>query len=127
MRKSVIALTATPFLVFALSSCSSTTTTTTPTPASSPAAESPAAGGSDAQSKVTAYCEKVKDLSQRAKDLQANPEQKQHLLGLTSVPDMLAYEFNTLGHEVLMLRYMAETQGEVQHMNLGMTGSIFPN
>lgn len=59
--------------------------------------------------------------------LQANPEQKQRLLGLTSVPDMLAYEFNTLGHEVLMLRYMAETQGEVQHMNIGMTGSIFPN
>lgn len=59
--------------------------------------------------------------------LQANPEQKQKLLALSSVPDMLAYEFNTLGHEVVMLRYMAETQADVQLMNGGMTGAIFPN
>lgn len=59
--------------------------------------------------------------------LQAKPEQKQQLLALFSVPDMLAYEFNTLGHEVVMLRYMAETQADVQLMNGGMTGAIFPN
>ena len=59
--------------------------------------------------------------------LQANPEQKQKLLALSSVPDMLAYEFNTLGHEVMMLRYMAETQTDVQMMIGGMTGAVFPN
>lgn len=59
--------------------------------------------------------------------LQADPEQKQKLLAIASVPDMLAHEFNTLGHEVVMLRYMAETQADVQMMNGGMTGAIFPN
>ncbi|MEI2717567.1 MAG: hypothetical protein V9E98_11315 [Candidatus Nanopelagicales bacterium] len=54
MRKSVIALAATPILVLGLSSCS---------------------GSPDAQAKVDEYCQKVKELSQQAKVLDGNTKQ----------------------------------------------------
>lgn len=59
--------------------------------------------------------------------LQVSPAQKQTLLEQPGVPEMLVNELNLLAHENMMLRYMVETQSQVQAMNAGMTGGIFPN
>ena len=59
--------------------------------------------------------------------LQVSPAQKQALLEQPGVPEMLVNELNLLAHENMMLRYMVETQSQVQAMNAGMTGGIFPN
>lgn len=59
--------------------------------------------------------------------LQVAPAQKQTLLEQPGVPEMLVNELNLLAHENMMLRYMVETQSQVQAMNAGMTGGIFPN
>lgn len=59
--------------------------------------------------------------------LQVSPTQKQALLEQPGVPEMLVNELNLLAHENMMLRYMVETQSQVQAMNAGMTGGIFPN
>lgn len=59
--------------------------------------------------------------------LQISPTQKQTLLEQPGVPELLVNELNLLAHENMMLRYMVETQSQVQAMNAGMTGGIFPN
>lgn len=59
--------------------------------------------------------------------LQISPDQKQALLEKPGVPEILVNELNLLAHENMMLRYMVETQGQMQAMNAGMTGGIFPN
>lgn len=59
--------------------------------------------------------------------LQISPTQKQTLLERPGVPEILVGELNLLAHENMMLRYMIDTQREVQAMNAGMTGGIFPN
>lgn len=59
--------------------------------------------------------------------LQTPVEDKQMILALSSVPEMLVREYNLLSHEIMLLQYMAETIEEVQMMNGGLTGAIFPN
>ncbi len=59
--------------------------------------------------------------------LQVPAEDKQQTLLLQSVPEMLAHEYNLLSKEIAVLDYMAQTQMEVQAMNGGITGGIFPN
>jgi Lon protease-like protein len=62
-----------------------------------------------------------------AKALQVSPNEKQTLLECAGVPEILVGELNLLAHESMLLRYMVETQAEMQTMNAGMTGGIFPN
>lgn len=59
--------------------------------------------------------------------MQAPPRDKQRLLEKSGVPEMLAYESHLLSREALFLRHMVETQHDVQQMNMGPTGYIFPN
>ena len=59
--------------------------------------------------------------------LQVSPNEKQTLLERPGVPEILVGELNLLAHESMLLRYMVETQAEMQTMNAGMTGGIFPN
>lgn len=59
--------------------------------------------------------------------LQVPVEDKQKALVIQSVPDMLTHEYNLLSQELMILEYMASTQIEVQAMNGGITGGIFPN
>lgn len=59
--------------------------------------------------------------------LQVAPAAKQKILEYPGVPEILVKELNLLAHENMMLRYMVETQAEMQTMNTGMTGGIFPN
>jgi hypothetical protein len=59
--------------------------------------------------------------------LQVPSEDKQKALALSSVPEMLAHEYNLLSQEILLLQYMADTLAETQAMNSGITGYIFPN
>ena len=59
--------------------------------------------------------------------LQMSTTQKQALLERPGIPEILVGELNLLAHENMMLRYMIDTQREVQAMNAGMTGGIFPN
>lgn len=59
--------------------------------------------------------------------LQVNSSDKQHLLELTGIPEMLAYELHLLSRECLFTRYMIDTQADVAKLNQGPTGYIFPN
>lgn len=59
--------------------------------------------------------------------LQVPVEDKQRALTLTSVPSMLAHEYNLLSQEIVLLQYMADTLVEAQAMSGGITGYIFPN
>lgn len=59
--------------------------------------------------------------------LQVAPTEKQALLERPGVPEILVRELNLLAHENMMLRYMVDTQSEMQTMNAGLTGGIFPN
>lgn len=59
--------------------------------------------------------------------LQVSPNEKQTLLERPGIPEILVGELNLLAHESMLLRYMVETQAEMQMMNAGMTGGIFPN
>jgi len=59
--------------------------------------------------------------------LQVAPMTKQTILEHPGVPEILARELNLLARENMMLRYMIETQADVQTMNAGITGGIFPN
>ncbi|MBX3012632.1 MAG: LON peptidase substrate-binding domain-containing protein [Caldilineaceae bacterium] len=59
--------------------------------------------------------------------LQVSPTEKQSLLERPGIPELLVRELNLLAHEKMMLRYMVATQREMQTMNAGMTGGIFPN
>lgn len=59
--------------------------------------------------------------------LQVPAEHKQEILQLQSIPAMLAYEYNLLSRELVVLHYMADTLVEAQSWNAGVTGYIFPN
>lgn len=59
--------------------------------------------------------------------LQVNNDEKQKLLELPGIPDMLAREHYLLNRELLVLQHMVDTQADVEAMNIGPTGYIFPN
>lgn len=59
--------------------------------------------------------------------LQVSPKDKQSLLTMSSIPDMLIREAHLLSREILFTQHMIETQEEVAQMNMGPTGYIFPN
>lgn len=59
--------------------------------------------------------------------MQVGAEDKQRLLERVGIPEMLALELHLLGRESLFTRYMIQTQADVQSMNSGPTGYIFPN
>jgi len=59
--------------------------------------------------------------------LQVDNENKQKLLELPGVPEMLAREQYLLSRESLLLQHMVNTQAQVEEMNSGPTGYAFPN
>jgi Lon protease-like protein len=59
--------------------------------------------------------------------LQVDNEHKQKLLALPGVPEMLDYERYLLSRELLLLRFMVQTQGSLAEMSSGPTGYIFLN
>ncbi|MCC6455153.1 MAG: LON peptidase substrate-binding domain-containing protein [Caldilineaceae bacterium] len=59
--------------------------------------------------------------------LQVDNRDKQKLLALAGVPEILDRERYLLSCELLLLRYMVETQGDLGEMSSGPTGYIFAN
>lgn len=59
--------------------------------------------------------------------LQVDNEQKQALLEMAHVPQMLARERYLLSLETTLLRHMMQTQADVEQMSGGPTGYVFPN
>jgi Lon protease-like protein len=59
--------------------------------------------------------------------LQVDNVQKQKLLELAGVPEMLDYERFLLSRELLLLRFMVQTQDSLSDMSSGPTGYIFLN
>jgi Lon protease-like protein len=59
--------------------------------------------------------------------LQVDNAEKQRLLEQTSVPQLLNREQHLMSREVLLTRYMAETQGDLGAMSGGPTGYVFAN
>jgi Lon protease-like protein len=59
--------------------------------------------------------------------LQVNNQEKQKLLELPGIPEMLDRERYLLSFETLLLKHMVETQEEVIAMSSGASGYIFPN
>lgn len=59
--------------------------------------------------------------------LQIGPHDKQQLLEAAGVPDILGLETKYLSREAQLLQYMLDTRDEVQSMNGGPTGYVFPN
>lgn len=114
MRTSVVAVAATPFLIFAMSACSSSSSTGTTSEAPSVASSPPAAEGS-AAAEVDAYCTKIAELTARAKALASNPdpaeaqalsqeatklqEQAQSLAGAVAEDPSLAQKIATCSQE----------------------------
>jgi Lon protease-like protein len=59
--------------------------------------------------------------------LQVSNEDKQALLSLTGIPEMLAREIHLLSRETLLLQHMIDTHADVMAMSMGPTGAILPN
>ncbi len=59
--------------------------------------------------------------------LQVDNAQKQKLLELVGVPEMLDFERYLLSRELLMLRFMVQTQDALSSMSSGPSGYIFLN
>lgn len=59
--------------------------------------------------------------------LQVSDKDKQHLLEAAGVPEMLALESRLLTRELLLLQYMIATREDVQMLNSGPSGYVFPN
>lgn len=59
--------------------------------------------------------------------LQVDNQDKQELLAMPGVPEMLDRERYLLSYETLLLRYMVETQDSLAEMSGGPTGYIFAN
>jgi uncharacterized protein len=59
--------------------------------------------------------------------LQVDNVDKQKLLALSGVPEILDRERYLLSCEILLLRYMVETQDDLAEMSSGSTGYIFVN
>jgi len=62
-----------------------------------------------------------------AASLQLKSADKQRLLELPGIPDMLQQEYRLLNKEILLLKHMIGTQEEIAGMSSGSTGYIFPN
>ncbi len=59
--------------------------------------------------------------------LQVDNEEKQKLLAISGVPELLDRERYLLSCEILLLRHMVETQADLAEMSSGSTGYIFVN
>ena len=59
--------------------------------------------------------------------LQVSPKDKQQLLEAMGVPEILALESRMLAREGKLLEYMIDTRTDVEAMNLGPSGYVFPN
>lgn len=59
--------------------------------------------------------------------LQVSPNDKQQLLEAAGVPEILAIESRLLSRESRLLSYMIDTREDVEAMNLGPSGYVFPN
>lgn len=59
--------------------------------------------------------------------MQVNVEEKQKILALAGVPEMLDWENYFLARELQLLQYTVDTQAQVEAMSSGPTGYIFPN
>jgi Lon protease-like protein len=62
-----------------------------------------------------------------AASLQLKSADKQKLLELPGIPDMLRQEYRLLNQEILLLKYISGTQEEIAGMSNGSTGYLFPN
>lgn len=59
--------------------------------------------------------------------LQVSHKDKQQLLEATGVPEILSIESRMLSRESKLLAYMIDTREDVQAMNSGPSGYVFPN
>ena len=59
--------------------------------------------------------------------LQVGDKDKQQLLEAAGEPEMLALESRMLSRELLLLKYMIDTREDMQSLNRGPSGYIFPN
>lgn len=59
--------------------------------------------------------------------LQISGKDKQKLLEMPGIPEMLSRAAHLLSREMLLTKHMIDTQHEVAKMNMGPTGVIFPN
>lgn len=59
--------------------------------------------------------------------LQIKNHEKQELLALPGIPEMLDRERYLLSYETLLLRHMVDTQGDLDEMSGGPSGYIFSN
>lgn len=59
--------------------------------------------------------------------LQISEKDKQRLLEAAGVPEILALESRLLAREIKLLEYMIDTREDVQAMNTGPSGYVFPN
>jgi len=59
--------------------------------------------------------------------LQVGNDEKQKLLEMPGIPEMLDRERYLLSRELLLLQHMVTTQREVEAMSIGSSGYIFPN
>lgn len=59
--------------------------------------------------------------------LQVNNQEKQRLLEMTGVPEMLDRARYLLSYETMLLEHMVATQDDLAGMSSGPTGTIFPN
>lgn len=59
--------------------------------------------------------------------LRVENEDKQRLLSLPGIPDILAREDFLLRRETALLRHMLETQDSIEALSGGPTGFLFPN
>lgn len=59
--------------------------------------------------------------------MQVGHEDKQALLSLPGIPEMLARELHLLSRENLLMQYMLDTHDDIMAMCIGPTGCILPN
>jgi Lon protease-like protein len=59
--------------------------------------------------------------------LQVSPKEKQLLLETAGVPEMLALESRLLSRELQLMNFMIDTREDVESMNSGPSGYVFPN
>jgi hypothetical protein len=59
--------------------------------------------------------------------LQVSPQDKQKLLEAVGVPEILALESYLLARESKLLEFMIHTGKEIQALNGGPSGYLFPN
>lgn len=59
--------------------------------------------------------------------MQLGHTDKQALLELSGIPDMLARELYLLSRELLLLGHMVDTHADIMAMSMGPTGYILPN